>query len=487
MGLYQKAEVFAGLPVVPYQPLTGIVLPVMPRVELRSHARPDEYWAITLEGRRVVLESGEAGRAGRRRTRTSATPEAAQDRYRALVAKKVAARWGPTPARRTFLRAGERMTRSWTIAVSGKQRVVWKGQAGEEGRATARNFKTADDAEADAERLIARKVAEGYVEQRPPARSLREALLDAVRADPDDLASRNAFLDHLAEQGELPPPAAHKVDGDRYGESGFRALRAFLADPAVGLVEALVVGCCWGVPPSPNTSAEVVAALLAARERMPRLRALFLGHITSLQNELSWIRQSDLTPLLTGLPHLEHFRSRGGVGLVLRKFRHEHLKSLAIEASNLPRAVVRAVGASHLPALEHLELWLGTKRYGADTTPGDLKGVLQGDGLPSLRHLGLRDSDIADAVARALARAPILGRLRSLDLSLGTLGDRGAEALLANPAVAQLERLDIRHHFVSPEMVERLRRLGPQVEADDRCEERDHGDGTTYRYVAHAE
>jgi hypothetical protein len=219
------------------------------------------------------------------------------------------------------------------------------------------------------------------------------------------------------------------------------------------------------------------------------LRALFLGDIPYSEHEISWLTQSDLTGLLTAFPQLEHFRARGGIGLALRKFEHQNLKSLAFEASNLPREVVLAVGASSLPALEHLELWLGTSEYGADTTVADLKNILAGKSTPALRYLGLRNSEITDDIARALVKAPVMERLRVLDLSLGTLGDRGAEALLTVPALARLERLDIRHHYVSPALVERLKALGIQVDASDvqESDDRDEDNPEGNRYVAHAE
>src|SRR5262249_54080637 len=156
----------------------------------------------------------------------------------------------------------------------------------------------------------------------------------------------------------------------------------------------------------------------------------------------------DLTPLFEAFPRLETFRSRGGNDLKVKPFRHEKLKSLAIEASNLSRKVVRAVGECDLPALEHLEIWLGTDEYGADTTPEDLAEILGGNRLPSLRYLGLRNSDIADDLPEALAKSPLMKRLRVLDLSLGTLSDSGAEALLAIPDLRRLEKLVIHHHFV---------------------------------------
>src|SRR5688500_12314266 len=69
----------------------------------------------------------------------------------------------------------------------------------------------------------------------------------------------------------------------------------FLEDPAVGALTGLVVGN-WGSGGGEN-SAPVVEALAAARDRLPRLTALFLGDIISEENEISWIAQSDVSPL----------------------------------------------------------------------------------------------------------------------------------------------------------------------------------------------
>jgi Leucine Rich Repeat (LRR) protein len=148
------------------------------------------------------------------------------------------------------------------------------------------------------------------------------------------------------------------------------------------------------------------------------------------------------------------------------------------------------VGASSLPALEHLEIWLGTSQYGADTTAADLKGILAGKGLPALRYLGLRNSEIADAIAAALAKAPVLERVRVLDLSLGNLGDKGALALAAIPAIAKLEKLDIHHHFVTADGIGQLEALGIAVDSSDwqsSGDEDEADEDVSDRYVAHAE
>jgi hypothetical protein len=112
--------------------------------------------------------------------------------------------------------------------------------------------------------------------------------------------------------------------------------------------------------------------------------------------------------------------------------------------------------------------------------------LLDGTRFPKLRHLGLRDSFIADDLAAMLARSPILERIRVLDLSLGALTDAGAQALLDSPAVARLEKLDLHHHFCSDEMVMRLKRLGIDVDVSD-PQSPDDWDRFEGRYVSVAE
>jgi uncharacterized protein (TIGR02996 family) len=379
----------------------------------------------------------------------------------------------PTMPRRVFRSADG--TSVWAITLERELVTIDSGST----QAESKTSPTPELARDRYRQLVAEKTKEGYAEQKVPDTTVREALASALLANPDDAASRMAFADYLSEHGEQLPAAAYRVDREDYDEDIVPHLESLLADPAVGLLQALVIGC-WGEE-SDTSSDAVVAALMAARDRLPSLRALFLGDIPFTDNEMSWIVQTDLTDLLTAFPKLEHFRARGGDGLVLREFGHDKLKSLAIEASNLSRQVVRVVGTCRLPALERLEIWLGTDRYGADTEVGDLTGILQGKHLPALNYLGLRNSEIADDIARALASAPVLGRLRVLDLSLGTLSDAGAEALLATPGLARLEKLDVHHHYLSPAMIERLRGLGIEVDASDPQESDD------YRYVAHAE
>ena len=169
--------------------------------------------------------------------------------------------------------------------------------------------------------------------------------------------------------------------------------------------------------------------------------------------------------------------------MVFGRLRHANLRSLIVETGGLGGEVVRAIAASDLPRLEHLELWLGTGSYGGTTTIADLGPIVAGDRFPALRRLGLRNCEGTDAIAEALVDAPILGRIEVLDLSMGDLGDEGARALAGIAALRRLKSLDIHHHFVSDEALGELLALGIAVEADDQMEPYDWDDEGR-RYIA---
>lgn len=281
-------------------------------------------------------------------------------------------------------------------------------------------------------------------------------------------------------------------DESNQGLSWRNKFATFLDDPAASQITGLIVGDWqqWNTGPD-ESSAPIVEALVAARDRLPNLTALFLADIIREECEISWINQSDVAPLFLSYPALEHMRLRGDNGsLSLGSLRHDRLKSLVIEAGGLHAAVVQQVVTAHLPALEHLELWLGTEEYGGDATIDDVLPLLFAERFPKLRYLGLRNSEIADQIAFALAKAPILEQIAVLDLSLGTLGDVGAAALLESPAVRKLKKLDIHYHFCSPGVVASLQQLadeaGFELDASE-AQEPDRFDGEESRFVAISE
>ncbi|WP_432828343.1 STM4015 family protein [Dactylosporangium sp. CA-092794] len=268
-----------------------------------------------------------------------------------------------------------------------------------------------------------------------------------------------------------------------YGDGeGVRAAFDGLLDTVGGAtVRALVIGQ-WGDPfedPPP------LDMLTGARDRLPNLRALFIGEMTAEECEISWIKHDDVAPLLAAFPALEVLWIRGADGLRLSPVRHRRLRELAVQSGGLPVEFVRGIADSSFPALEDLELWLGVQEYGGDVSVEDLAPILGGADLPALRRLALRNAEIADELAAAVAAAPVVARLRELDLSLGALSDAGAESLLLGQPLTHLTALNLSHHFMSADLAERLAQELPGVDVDTSDEQDEEEDG--FRYVSVAE
>ena len=255
----------------------------------------------------------------------------------------------------------------------------------------------------------------------------------------------------------------------------------FMAKADKATLAALIIGM-WGDPYESGAD-DVIAALASHAPQLPQLRALFIGDMTYEECEISWIVQGSYKPLLDAFPQLEELRIRGGNDLIIEPFSHQNLRKFTIESGGLDEKIARALADSHMPKLEHLELWLGTDEYGFSGDVTLYQQVLERLSTPALRYLGLRDAQIADDLAAWLANEPRLATVKTLDLSLGTIGDVGAEALLQGSQLRNLTRLDLSHHYISEANQEKLRALPFEVVLDDPQED-DEDDGDVYRYVS---
>jgi predicted DNA-binding WGR domain protein len=356
----------------------------------------------------------------------------------------------------------------WAIELDGSKYTVQYGRIGTAGQTQTKKFKTPEEAQKAYVKLVHEKVSKGYKRVREEA---APAAKPAAKKGP--AAGGLPVIYRLALTWD---------EEDEERKSLTDKLAAFLAEPAAGQAQGLVIGHWGGVDAVEQNSAPIIEALVAARDRLPNLKHLFLGDIVTEENEVSWIQQSDVSPLFEAYPKLEEFRIRGSNNLSFGTLKHKNLKILAVETGGLPVSVLREICAAKLPALEHLELWLGEQGYGWDGTVEDLKPLLSGKLFPKLRYLGLRNSEIADEVAAAVAQAPVLKKIRVLDLSLGNLGDAGAQALANGPEVAKLEKLDIHHHFISDKGLAPLKALGIELDASDRKKPWDFD--PEYRYIA---
>ncbi|OBZ09006.1 hypothetical protein A8L34_22945 [Bacillus sp. FJAT-27264] len=225
-----------------------------------------------------------------------------------------------------------------------------------------------------------------------------------------------------------------------------------------------------------NSSEEVVEALVQHSASFPLLRKLFIGEMDSEECEISWITQSDLSPLLTAFPELQSFTIQGSNNLSLSHLNHDKLEELRIICGGLGKDVLAQIAGSSLPNLRKLVLYLGVDEYGFDGSLEDILPLIEPGKFPKLNYLGLKNSEIQDEIAAAVADAPILDQLDTLDLSLGTLSDTGAEALLASDRIKKLKALNLSYHYMSNEMVTRWQQSGLPVDVSDQQQSDDDED-----------
>jgi uncharacterized protein (TIGR02996 family) len=140
--------------------------------------------------------------------------------------------------------------------------------------------------------------------------------------------------------------------------------------------------------------------------------------------------------LFSRCPRLHTLRLYGGdVGLC--KIDWPEGRELSVYTGALSKAAVKEINKAKAPKLEVLDLLFGDSDgdYGGDTDIDDTTQLLKGKLFPNLQKLGLRNAPFADELVGRVAKSPLLGRIKELDLSLGTLSNAGAQALIDNVKV----------------------------------------------------
>lgn len=279
-----------------------------------------------------------------------------------------------------------------------------------------------------------------------------------------------------------------EVDYDE-AEDGLTMLSVLTAlanDAKAGQIQALIVGV-WEEAYE-ESAQPFIDLLIENKDKFKNLKALFFGEMTSEENEISWIQQGDYSKFWVAYPDVQHLQIRGAEGLSLGEIKNNGLTKLIIETGGLSAAVLNQVSDSNLPALEHLELWLGDENYGWDGTIDSVKPLLSSEKFPKLKHLAIKNSEIEDEIAQQVAASKLLNQLQVLDLSMGLMTDNGAELLLAaKENMGSLKLLDVSENFLSDEMVNKISTLPMTVKADEQKEAEDDGDGDVYRYVSVSE
>lgn len=198
-----------------------------------------------------------------------------------------------------------------------------------------------------------------------------------------------------------------------------------------------------------------------ARIRAPRLERVFVGDAVDSGEDGSVSPRyvGDPSPWLERRASIERLALSGG--RIESRCTMPSLRELWLQSPALP-ATVRAI-PSFAPAIEHLELFLGVPRALA-VSVDDLADLFRSP-FPRLSSLAIHaphEPMIPMALA-ILASAPLLPRLRRLDVSGSFIGG-SITALTSHHAVfAHLEEIDLRDCRIGARDMDALARRLPNV------------------------
>jgi uncharacterized protein (TIGR02996 family) len=345
----------------------------------------------------------------------------------------------------------------------------------------------------------------------------RDALEAACRAAPDDPVPWGVYRDWLIAQGDMRGELAARIAAGEAEATALGAARrrhllggpqieitrwrhgfpiaarlrddleriapALLAKPFAVFIDSLR----FGLSGTRNDTWEPVLAAVAASPQAAHLRELRFDDFSRTDAELSWVAFGDFSAAWRMLPRLETLVIKSGAGGTLGEIDLPELRRFERISGGLSGRELASIASARWPKLEHLELWTGSADYGANTTVADLLPILAGEGLPTLRHLGIVNSELVDALIEPLARSPLLTRLLSLDLSKGILARAGAARLVEQAAAFRhLSVIELGENHLTPRDLARIRAVLPQAAGATQREryEQDEDDEDFGRYVA---
>lgn len=241
-------------------------------------------------------------------------------------------------------------------------------------------------------------------------------------------------------------------------------------------VRHLIIGI-WDYDEEVDTT-DIIDLIASDAHLFSHLEGLFFGDIDPDELNISWIVQGDVGTLLNAFPSLTYFGVRGGQDLSFASCSsHTHLNTLIIESGGLEASVLQDITSMDLSNLSYLELWSGDSEFGFD---GDTQAYNDfitrlPERFPSLKELALKNSEIADELARFLAQSQLITQLDTLDLSMGTLSDAGLHILM-EADLQSIKTLDISRNYIeNADLVSSMKDRIPRVIFDHQKREDAYG------------
>lgn len=267
-------------------------------------------------------------------------------------------------------------------------------------------------------------------------------------------------------------------DGDKNAST---MVEEIVKDSELSQLEEIVIGSwgeCWD-----ESAQSIIDGIVARKDDFSHIKSLFIGDMDFEDCEVSWIIQGDYSKLWAAMPQLEKLVIKGSSELSLGDIEHSNLQHLEIICGGMPSEVLRSVQNAKLPSLQTLILYIGIEDYGFDGDLSTIQELLEKSDFPKLTYLGITDSEIQDEIAEVVLGCKYMNQISSLELSMGSLTDKGGKLLLDKlPAYPNIKELNLEYHFLSQEMMEKLKKLaGVEVNVDD-PQEADEYDGEIICY-----
>lgn len=232
-----------------------------------------------------------------------------------------------------------------------------------------------------------------------------------------------------------------------------------LKDKKLPSLRQITIGC-WGY--DGEDCSAIADGIVANKEKFAHLEGLFWGDMDSEEQEISWIEQVDLGPVLDVMPLLNNLKIKGTNNLSIGKKPRPNLKSLEIISGGLPDSVVEDILGSDLSNLEKLVLYVGVEDYGFEGDLAVFKPLFSKDRFPKLKWLGIVDAEEQDAVVEMFLESDILPQLETMDISAGVLTDKGAQLLLDHvDKISHLKFINMKYNYLSDEMKKELQKALP--------------------------
>lgn len=237
-------------------------------------------------------------------------------------------------------------------------------------------------------------------------------------------------------------------------------------DEELAELEEVVVGC-WGESYD-NSVQPILDKIVEYKDRFKNVKSFFIGDMGFEECEVSWIEQGDYAALLSAFPELKKLTVKGSNGLSLGDINHANLEELEIICGGLPLNVLNQIIDAKLPSLKKLNLYIGVEDYGFDGSLEDIKRLLNADFIKQLDYLGICDSELQDSICEELLKLDSLYDIKTLDLSKGTLTDVSGELIIKHiDKLRNLDCLDLTYHYLSDDMMARLKKLDIKILLDD--------------------